>query len=121
MATHNDTGKKGEEMAAKWLEEKGYQILERNWRYHKSEVDIIAHKNQLLHFVEVKTSRSLRFGFPEQRVTRRKMQLLMKAGANYLARNRQWRRIQYNILSICLQKHQPASFLLIEDVYWSGL
>jgi putative endonuclease len=121
VATHNETGKKGEELGLTWLREQGYEVLHRNWRYLKSEIDIIALKNQVVHIVEVKTSRSLRYGFPEERVNKRKMQLLMKAGAHFLARNRQWRRIQYDILSICIDRSNTPTFLLIEDVYWSGL
>lgn len=108
-------------MAVRWLTSQGFEVLHRNWRYLKSEIDIIACKNQVVHIVEVKTSRSLRFGFPEERVTKRKMQMMMKAGAHFLARNRQWRRIQYDILSICIQKSNTPAYLLIEDVYWSGL
>lgn len=55
MATHLETGKQGESLAADFLESKGYQILERNWRFRKAEVDLIARKNNELVIVEVKT------------------------------------------------------------------
>lgn len=44
MATHNDTGNFGEQLAKKYLENKGYKILETNYRYRKAEIDIIAIK-----------------------------------------------------------------------------
>lgn len=121
MAKHNETGKKGEDMAVNWLLEQGYIVLERNWRFQKAEIDIIASKDRILHIVEVKTSKSNRFGFPEERVNKKKIQLMMKAGAYFLAQHREWKRIQYNILSIILQFRQPASFYLIEDIHCSGL
>ena len=59
MAEHNDIGKKGEELAAEYLQEKGYCILERNWtNMGRKELDIIATKDDVVAFVEVKTRRS---------------------------------------------------------------
>jgi putative endonuclease len=55
MANHNNIGQKGEEIAVGFLQDKGYKILERNWRFKKHEIDIIALKNDLLIVLEVKT------------------------------------------------------------------
>ena len=55
MAKHNELGKKGEEIAAQYLSEKGYEILERNWRNRHKEIDIIAKDGNELVIVEVKT------------------------------------------------------------------
>ena len=52
MAIHNKVGTEGEDLAAAWLLEKGYEILHRNWRHSYFEIDIIALKNKMLHFVE---------------------------------------------------------------------
>ena len=55
MAQHNQLGKKGEELAVQYLQEKGYTILAINWQEHKFEIDIVAqHKHEMV-FVEVKT------------------------------------------------------------------
>ena len=54
MAVHNQLGKKGEDMAEAYLLQIGYQVLHRNWRHSHYEIDIIAIKNEVLHFVEVK-------------------------------------------------------------------
>jgi putative endonuclease len=62
------TGDEGEELAAIHLKKKGYTILERNWRFKRWEVDIIASQGKFLHFFEVKTRRSNRFGNPEGRI-----------------------------------------------------
>ena len=57
MADHNDLGKEGEALAAKWLKEHGYTLLHQNWRHSYHEIDIVATKEKFLHFVEVKTKR----------------------------------------------------------------
>ena len=60
MAVHNEIGKIGEDIAASWLTGNGYQIVTRNWRFKKTEIDIIAIKDDLLIVIEVKT-RTYRF------------------------------------------------------------
>ncbi|MET0945038.1 MAG: YraN family protein, partial [Flavobacterium sp.] len=62
MAEHNELGKEGEKLAAKYLQENGYEILDRNWTFQKAEIDIIAQKDNYLAIVEVKTRSSLDFG-----------------------------------------------------------
>lgn len=54
MATHNDLGKKGEVITKAYLETNGYKILDENWTYGKAELDLIAYKNKVMVFVEVK-------------------------------------------------------------------
>jgi putative endonuclease len=65
MAEHNELGEKGEELARNFLRKKGYKIIERNWRFGKDEIDIIAIDNDYLVIVEVKTRRSNYFAEPE--------------------------------------------------------
>ncbi|MBI3883700.1 MAG: YraN family protein [Sphingobacteriales bacterium] len=117
MATHNTTGKLGEELAAAWCNSKNYTILAQNWRHSHWEVDIIAHKQNILHFIEVKTRRSKTFGFPEENVTKKKIQNLINASEEYLHLNPEWKRIQFNILAISIIKNEPAEYFWIEDVY----
>lgn len=115
MAKHITTGKQGEELARHYLAEKSYQILELNWRYRHWEVDIIASKSNVLHFVEIKTKHSNRLGFPEETVGVKKIKNLIGASEIYLYRNPQWQRIQFDILSITLTP--TIEYFLIEDVY----
>ncbi|MCU0320954.1 MAG: YraN family protein, partial [Chitinophagaceae bacterium] len=61
-STNKNTGNKGEAIATNWLVEKDYIILYNNWRYKQTEVDIIATKNNCLHFIEVKTRTNTKFG-----------------------------------------------------------
>ena len=73
MATHNELGILGEQLALEYLVEKGYKVLEKNWRYLKAEIDIIAQKDNTLIIVEVKTRTSTFFGNPEDFVTKTKV------------------------------------------------
>ena len=79
MAQHNELGKKGEELAVSFLEEKGYVIVARNFRYQKAEVDIIARKEGVLAVIEVKTRSSPNFGAPEDFVKRKQINSLVNA------------------------------------------
>jgi putative endonuclease len=116
MARHNDLGKEGEELAASWFIHAGYEILHRNWRHSHYEVDIIAVKKNILHFIEVKARRSNVFGYPEESVTKKKMQNLMNAAEEFLLRHPAWKRIQFNVLSILLKQDGKHEYFLIEDV-----
>jgi putative endonuclease len=84
MAAHNIVGETGEKIAVEYLEKLGYRILERNWRYRRSEVDIIAMLDDVLVFVEVKTRSTDLFGAPELSFSERKEQLLISALGAYM-------------------------------------
>ncbi len=116
MAKHIHTGKLGEQLGEIYFTENGYEILEKNWRHSHWEVDIIAERNGVLHFVEIKTRRTASYGLPEEKVGRKKMQNLINAAEEYLYLHPQWKRIQFNILSITINNAKPEYFL-IEDVY----
>ena len=62
MSWNNILGKRGEELAVRFLEKKDYQILETNWRYRRAELDIIAKDGEVLVFVEVKTKNNNQYG-----------------------------------------------------------
>jgi putative endonuclease len=117
MAQHNELGAIGEEMAIKWLIEKGYQILHRNWRYGQYEIDILALKNNFLHIIEVKTRHASPFGHPEDSVGKQKFKNLQRATDQFLFLNPGHKWIQYNILAITLHKNKDPEFFLIEDVF----
>ena len=67
-------GRRGEEVAAAFLERQGYTILERNFRLRQGEIDLIAAKDETVAFVEVKTRRTLDYGLPSEAVTYTKQQ-----------------------------------------------
>ncbi len=82
-------GDKGEELAVKFLENKGYTIVKRNYRYGKGEIDIIAKdpNEDGLVFVEVKSRKSLEFGHPEESINRNKIKQLKRIAELYLFEN----------------------------------
>jgi putative endonuclease len=116
--TRKDTGKKGENIAADYLAAQNFSIMERNWRYKHCEVDIIASKDNCLHFIEVKTRRNDHFGYPEESIGREKMTALKKAAEAYLYRNTQWKNIQFDAISIILEGETVKEILWIDDVYF---
>jgi putative endonuclease len=109
-------GKKGENLACDYLTNKGFSILERNYRFHKSEIDIIAQKDELLIFVEVKLRTSIEFGFPEDFVNKKKKNSLIKAVNEYLSVNHNYKFIRCDIISILLIKNVPQ-ILHLEDAW----
>lgn len=117
MASHNKFGADGENLAAGWLKEKGYEILYRNWRYKYYEIDIVALKDRMLHFIEVKSRNESSFGFPEDSVTKKKFKNLQKAADEFLFLNPGHKWIQYDVLSITVYKNREPEFFLLEDVF----
>jgi len=117
MANHNITGRLGEKMAGEYLSKRGFNIIHRNWRHSHWEVDVIASNKDILHFIEVKTRRTRKFGFPEDDVTKKKLQNLINASEEYLLLFSEWKKIQFDILSISILKNQSPEYFFIEDVY----
>ena len=117
MATHNETGKHGEKLAAAWFEQRGYTLLHSNWRHRNWEIDLIATRNNMLHFIEVKTATSLQFGHPEEKVDLKKIRYLISAAEEYLYQYPQWQRIQFDVLAITMLPGKEIEYFLIEDVY----
>ncbi len=84
MSEHNDVGREGEALAANFLQQKGYEIVDRNWRYGPKEIDIVARDGDTMVFVEVKTRSTLAFELPQEAVTKKKMKNLVEAADAYL-------------------------------------
>ncbi|MEN8125711.1 MAG: YraN family protein [Bacteroidota bacterium] len=84
MAQHNELGKEGEDLAVAFLIKKGYQIIERNWRFKKAEIDIIAQKENTLAMVEVKTRSTNFFGDPQEFIKIKQKKSLISAIDEYV-------------------------------------
>ena len=101
MANKYSTGKNGEDKIVCYLCNKGYTILERNFRYKKKEVDIIAYKNDTLIFVEVKRRKSDQFGFGFEAVDDRKIQNILKVARYYIELNKLCdKNVRFDVASI---------------------
>ena len=116
MARHNETGKRGEVLAACWLSERGYQIMFKNWRYRRGEIDIIARKKGVLHFIEVKTSRTNSFGFPEERISIRKWRSWINSSIAFLEGFSEEAPFQFDIISILI-KSNTVKYYFIDDAF----
>jgi putative endonuclease len=108
MRYKKNVGDIGEEFAAKLLANSGYRILERNYAARSGEIDIIATKDGVLHFVEVKTRNSMKYGYPSESVTRIKQERIRKAARQYLqSRRLEWQNVSFDVYEIMTE--------LIED------
>ncbi len=105
MASHNELGKKGEELAIDFLKKNKYKILDCNWRYKKAEVDIIALKNNVLAVVEVKTRSSNYFGNPQDFVNPKKIKLLVEAIHEYVTSKDLDVEVRFDIIAILKNKN----------------
>ncbi len=77
-------GKAGEELAIEYLDSRGYEVLARNYNTKYGEIDIVAIKDRLLHFVEVKTRSNDIYGSPSEAVDERKQMHMLRAARIYI-------------------------------------
>lgn len=84
MRTTKQIGDLGEDIAARYLMRKGYRIRERNYRAMHGEIDIIAEKDGMVIFVEVKTRTNMKYGTPAEAVNAQKQRMLLKTAYAYL-------------------------------------
>lgn len=98
-------GDKAEERAAKYLKDKGYKILKRNYLCPLGEVDIIAKKNGAIVFVEVKQRSSAGFGGAAAAVTKAKQKKVAKAAASFLKQSKaEYSSLMFDIIAITEDK-----------------
>jgi len=100
MAQHNELGKKGEQIAVDFLLKNDYDIIERNYRFEKAEVDIIAKKDDVLAIVEVKTRSTADFGDPQDFVKPKQIKNLVKAVDEYVTVNELDVEVRFDIIAI---------------------
>jgi len=100
MANHNILGQKGEEIATMNLQDKGYKILDRNWRFKKHEIDIIARMDDLLVVVEVKTRTSQFVENLSDIVNRKKQKSIIQATDAYIDSKELKNEVRFDIIFI---------------------
>jgi len=118
MLKHTEIGTKGEQLAANFLKNKGYLILDINWRFEKKEIDIIALEQDSIVFVEVKTRSNFNFGFPEEAVTENKKTFLKIAAQAYYEQKEITKEIRFDIISILLQQNKAPEILHVVDAFY---
>ena len=109
------TGQEQEVKAACFLKTQGYQILERNYRCKKGEIDLIAREGQYLVFVEVKYRKNARNGYPEEAVDTRKHKKICETAAYYVYKNRipEYTPMRFDVVAVL-----DGEFKLIKDAFY---
>jgi putative endonuclease len=107
-------------MAAAYLRQQGYLILERNWRCPIGELDIVAREGEILTFIEVRARRGNRFGTPEESITPAKQARLVELAQTYLQEkgltDQSWR---IDVVAIEMDQGGGAKRLnLIQNAVW---
>jgi putative endonuclease len=106
-------GREGENLAAQFLEKRGYSILERNYRFERGEIDLVAKDGQELVFVEVKSRHSQQYGAPEESVTPAKEAQLKKVAEGYLYEHDiENQSCRFDIVTITYQRGTPVLRLI---------
>ncbi|HAL81925.1 MAG TPA: endonuclease [Mucilaginibacter sp.] len=118
MAKHLDLGRKGESLAKAHLEKAGYEIMDENWTHGHLEVDLIAYKDKVIIFTEVKTRTGNFFGEPEDFVDKRKQKLLVEAAEEYVYLMNHQGEVRFDIISILFDRKDNYTLKHIEDAFW---
>ncbi len=118
MSKHSEIGIKGEHLAEEFLLNKGYSILNRNWRSGRKEVDIVALIDNIVVIVEVKTRSATMFGFPEEAVNAKKQQHLRIAAEAYLLQNPGYLNARFDIVSIVIKGGNEYEIIHFESAFY---
>jgi putative endonuclease len=115
-----NAGKQGEEIALKYLEEKGFKLVAKNYRYDRAETDLIVKDDgkKLLLFAEVKTRTSNKFAEPEDSISETKQYQMYKSAEGFLFENEQYEEYEkrFDVISIVLE-NQTHTIKHLEDIF----
>ena len=117
MGKHNEFGKLGEEKAAVFLQQKGYAIRARNYRYLKAEIDIIAQKGNILAVVEVKSRSAPFLGKLSDSVNQKKMKLLVMAADHFVNERHLDVEVRFDLITV-LQKGNKLEVQHTQDAFY---
>ena len=117
MADHNDLGKKAEDLAAEYLVKNGYRILVRNFRFKKTEIDLISEKDNLIIVTEVKARSTDFFILPQEAVTKGKIKSIVMAANHFMEEFNKNQEVRFDIISVLpdqkgnlIVEHIPDAF-----------
>lgn len=116
--TNKIIGKYGEDIAKNFLIKQGFKILEMNYRYSRiAEIDIIASKKDILHFIEVKTRTQEFFGKPLEAITPNKLKQIFSCATQYITNSKKhYKKYQIDAIGIILNKKEIKKIDFIEDI-----
>ncbi len=105
MTFRADIGQRGEQAAAEWLQDEGFRLLHRNWRKGRYEIDIVAARGDVVHFVEVRCRAKGSLLTPEETVTAAKQRAQITAARAYLAAYGLDVESQFDLIAV---EHSPS-------------
>lgn len=111
-----DIGAKGEDVAMEWLRERGYYIVERNWRIGHYEIDIIAQHFDTIHFVEVKTRSLGSWQSAFDSIDEQKRRTLRRGAMAYSAIHRHPHNVQFDLIAVTIDSHDNYTIELTENI-----
>jgi putative endonuclease len=125
--TSKRIGDRGETLAADFLAEQGYRIMDTNYRYERAEVDLVCYepdedvaRGGEIVFVEVKTRSGLGFGAPEDAVTDEKQQHIVRAAQAYLyERQLEGAPVRFDVVSVVLNQDDTPAIEHFKDAFWA--
>lgn len=118
MSTH-DVGRRYEALAARWLEERGWRVLARNWRDGPRELDLVVGRADVVAFVEVKARRDRAYGHPLEAITRRKRREVETAARAWLRAHPQpGRTLRFDAVAVLAEPGRPPRIEQVPDAWW---
>ncbi len=106
------TGRRGEEVAGRYLEERGLELMERNWGNKWGEIDLIMREGEVLVFVEVKAKKGRAYGAPWEMVTRRKLAQVKRMGGAYMRKVGWNGRVRVDVVGVVFDGNE------VEEIRW---
>lgn len=113
----SETGRRGEEIALEWLQDRGFQLLDRNWRSGHKELDLVMESAQRVHFVEVKTLVPPVLVQPFEKVDTAKQARLAAAASHYIAARHVGKEVQFDVVSVILDGDRTEVEYIPEAFY----
>ena len=118
MAAKDELGRRGEDEAVRYLEQRGLVVLSRNWRCRDGELDVVAVDGDRLVVVEVKTRSGTRFGEPAEAVTARKIARIRRLAQAWLtAHHVRWCGVRFVVVAVLMEPDRPATLQHYEAAF----
>lgn len=111
-----DIGRRGEDIAMQWLRERGYLIVERNWRIGHYEIDIIAQHYDTLHFVEVKTRKAGGWQSAYDSIDKSKIRSMRRGATAFCAMRRITLQLQFDLIAVTVDKEDQITIDYVENI-----
>lgn len=115
---HTEKGVFGENLACEYLQKKDFEIIKRNFRHKRGEIDIICKKEEVLIFVEVKYRTSDVFGMPENSVNLSKKKIFLRTAREYIFQEDWQNDIRFDIIAILHKSNKNPEIMHFEDAFY---